>query len=420
MIDERFDALVVGAGPAGSVAALVLARAGARVALVDKARFPREKACGDLIGPRGVQCLDELGLDVPVATRIGDMLVVGPTGNRVRLPAAPGRTYPGYGIIVARSRFDDFLLQAAVARGAEFIESRADEPVYRDGRLDGFTIGSGRRIRADVIVGADGATSRVADVADLLDAPRVLWGFAVRTYVDAPVELPQILVWAPTRGVAFPGYGWVFPAGDGRANVGLGIGVLRDRAAGRRATRDLGPFISHAQRIGALEGTNSAARDRPLGSWLKLGLVGTTPARGRVLLAGDAAGLVNPLQGEGIAAAMGSGRAAAEAILANVDGAALHYRSYLVRTHVPYLSTASSMHRSLLRRPRLVAGVTRALTAPSVGRAVAGGWSVYWNDLLDGAMPSRNARVAALTAAAGRFATTGRADRRWLHALSGR
>src|SRR5215207_8628074 len=86
MPDRRYDVLVIGAGPAGSVAALVLARGGARVALVDKARFPRDKACGDLVGPRGVQLLGELAIDVSAATMVGDMIVVGPTGRRVRLP----------------------------------------------------------------------------------------------------------------------------------------------------------------------------------------------------------------------------------------------------------------------------------------------------------------------------------------------
>ena len=96
MPDKRFDVLVVGAGPAGSVAALVLARGGARVAVVDKARFPRDKACGDLVGPRGVQVLSDLAIDVPRAASVGDMVVVGPTGRRVRLPCYPGTTYPGH------------------------------------------------------------------------------------------------------------------------------------------------------------------------------------------------------------------------------------------------------------------------------------------------------------------------------------
>ncbi len=90
----HFDALVVGSGPAGSIAATVLARGGARVALVDKAKFPRDKACGDLVGPRGVQLLTDLGIASPGAIALGDMIVVGPTAHRVRLPCFPGRTYP--------------------------------------------------------------------------------------------------------------------------------------------------------------------------------------------------------------------------------------------------------------------------------------------------------------------------------------
>src|SRR5450432_2329735 len=182
MTDQRFDVLVIGSGPAGSIAALVLARGGARVALVDKAAFPRDKACGDLIGPRGVQLLHELNLDMPDATRVSDMIVVGPTGNRVRLPAPPGRTYPGHGLVVRRSGFDASLQQAAITAGAEFFDGRVDEPIGIDDRLDGFALSSSTRLRADAIIGADGATSRVAEVAQLVDPARLLWGFAVRTY----------------------------------------------------------------------------------------------------------------------------------------------------------------------------------------------------------------------------------------------
>jgi menaquinone-9 beta-reductase len=415
MTTGRFDALVVGAGPAGSIAALVLARAGARVALVEKSTFPRDKACGDLIGPRGVQVLRDLAIEFPDASRVADMIVVGPTGNRVRLPAAPGRTYPGHGIVVRRSEFDATLQQAAIAAGAEFFDGRADEPIGTDDRLDGFTLSSSTRLRADAIIGADGATSRVAELAQLVDPARVLWGFAVRTYREETVDLPHIMFWTPTPGHAFPGYGWVFPAGEGRVNVGLGVGVLADRTAGRRATRDLYDFLEHSSHVGVLNGrAPTRPLEQPLGAWLKMGLVGTTPARDRVLLVGDAAGLVNPLQGEGIAQAMDSGRAAAHAILCGVDRATDHYRAHLARHHLPYLSTTASLQRSLLHRPRLTAAVTRGLTAPGVGNSLAGAWSIAWNNLLDGAPPSRAATTAAAVAGLGRIASAGSSDRRWI------
>ncbi len=415
MTDKRFDVLVVGSGPAGSIAALVLAQGGARVALVDKAAFPRDKACGDLVGPRGVQLLRDLSLDDPDATRVSDMMVVGPTGNRVRLPAPPGRTYPGFGIVERRSSFDATLRHAAIESGAEFFDGRADEPLGDDGRLDGFSLSSKMRIRADVIVGADGATSRVAEVADLVDAGRVLWGFAVRTYVDEPTELPHIMFWTPVRGAAFPGYGWVFPAGEGHSNVGLGVGVLADRTAGRRAARDLDAFLEHALRVGVLDHRRPVQpRTRPLGAWLKMGLAGTTPARDRVFLVGDAAGLVNPLQGEGIAQAMDSGRAAAVAILGGIELAPDRYRAHLARTQADYLSTTASIQRSLLHRPRLVAALTRTLTAPGVGRTLAGGWSIMWNNFRDGATPSVATGLAATAAGLGHALTAASTDRRWI------
>jgi geranylgeranyl reductase family protein len=421
MTDQRFDALVVGSGPAGSIAALVLARGGARVALVDKMAFPRDKACGDLIGPRGVQLLRDLHIDIPGASHVSDMVVVGPTGNRARLPAPPGRTYPGYGLVVQRSLFDTTLQRAAVAAGAEVLVGRADEPISDDqGRVAGFALSSvtrtaNGRVRADVIVGADGATSRVAEVAGLTDSARVLWGFAIRSYLDAAVELPHIMFWTPEPRAAFPGYGWVFPAGAGRANVGLGVGTLANRTAARRATRDLDAFLEHAARVGVLDARASApSRERPLGAWLKMGLVGTTPASDRVFLVGDAAGLVNPLQGEGIAQAMDSGRAAAVAVLAGMERAPDRYRAHLARTQAPYLSTTAAVQRRLLRSPRLVAGLTRGMTGPVIGRAVAGGWSIAWNNLIDGAAPSIATGLAATAAGLGTILPARRAARRWI------
>ena len=403
-MERRFDALVVGSGPAGSVAALVLARGGARVALVDKARFPRDKACGDLIGPRAVRILDDLGVEVPGAERVGDMIVLGPSGRRVRLPCRPGLTYPGYGFAAPRTVFDEALRAAAVEAGAEFFVGRAGEPlVAPDGSLDGFVLSGGSRLCADVVIGADGAASRVGEVAGLVDPSRVLWGFAVRAYVDDPVRMPHIVLWEPSAWRGFPGYGWLFPGVGGRANIGLGVGVLSDRSAGAAATRRFDDFVEHLRRMGVLEA--ALVPSRQLGGWLKMGMLGTTPARGRVLLAGDAAGLVNPLQGEGISQALGSGRAAAEAVLAGPAEAARRYRRILAATYGPYQSITAPVHGALLTRPRAVAAIGRLVTAPGLGRAVAGGWSIFWNDLLEGAAPGPPRVVASAAAGVGRLLT---------------
>jgi menaquinone-9 beta-reductase len=296
MTAGHFDALVVGAGPAGSIAATVLAGGGARVALVDKAKFPRDKACGDLVGPRGVQLLTDLGITIRGAIAVGDMNVVGPTTRRVRLPCFPGRTYPGHALALPRIDFDAALQQAAVEAGAEpFMDRAADR--WADDGLDGFALSTGTQLRADIIIGADGASSRVAAAGDLVEPGRVLWGFAMRAYVDERVDLPHIVLWEPTPWRAFPGYGWMFPGPDGRANLGLGLGTLSTREGAATAARELPAFVRTLRGLGLLGG--AAAPTRTLGGWLKLGMVGTNPARGRVLLVGDAAGLVNPLHGEG-------------------------------------------------------------------------------------------------------------------------
>ena len=419
MGDGRFDVRVVGGGPAGSVAALVLARAGARVALVDKARFPRDKACGDLVGPRGVQLLDDLGVKIPGTRQVGDMIVVGPTGRRVRLPCRPGITYPGYGFAAPRALFDETLLAEAEAARAEVFVGRAGEPLWREGELDGFELSSGARVCADAIIGADGATSRVADVAGLVDPARVLWGFALRAYVDDPVTMPYIALWESEPGRGFPGYGWLFPGVCGRANIGLGLGMLSDRGAGGAAAQQFAAFAAHLRRHGILEADvspdpRSAGR---LGGWLKMGMVGTAPARGRVLLVGDAAGLVNPLQGEGIAQAMISGRAAADAVLAGPADAAVRYRRFLRETLAPYASITAPVHAALLPKPRAIAALGRVVTAPGVGRALAGGWAVFWNDLLAGATPGAPRAIAAAATGVGGVLTARTRARAWFATL---
>jgi geranylgeranyl reductase family protein len=422
---DHVDVLVVGGGPAGSIAALVLARAGASVAIVDKARFPRDKACGDLVGPRGLQVLDDLGLDEPAGIDLGDMVVVGPSGRRVLLPSVDGRTYPGRARAVTRTVFDGALRSAALEAGARPVEGRAAGPLGLGSDLGGFSVdrpgGGERRLTADFVIGADGATSHVARSAGLVDGARVLWGFAVRSYVEQPVELPVITLWERSPWRAFPGYGWIFPGPDGVANVGLGVGTLADRSVGARAVQALPEFFDHLARLGLLEAAvTTAPPPARLGGWLKMGMVGTRPAAGRVLLVGDAAGLVNPLQGEGIAQAMTSGRTAAEAIVGSPADAADTYRRHLAADHLPYQRVAAAGHAALVGRPRVVAAVGRAVTSPVVGRTVAGGWGVFWNELLRGAAPGPARRVAGGATALGRALAAPTGMSRWFTAVYGR
>lgn len=411
MTAAHYDVLVVGAGPAGATAAVVLARGGARVALVDKAAFPRDKACGDLIGPRGVGVLDELGL-APRGRRVGDMEVVGPTGHRVILRASAGVTYPGFGVAVARRDFDADLRLSAVDAGAVGITGRAAGPRYgADGQLVGFRVERGAAggidVEADVVIGADGALSRVGATANLVDEGKVLWGFAMRGYLpEAPPRLPQIAFWEPTPRAGYPGYGWLFPGSGDDSNIGIGVGFRGNRQAGSRAARDLAAFVSAFR-------PHAAPLERRLGGWLKMGMVGSHPGRGRTLLVGDAAGLVNSLQGEGISQALGSGRAAAEAILAGGPAhAAERYRQDLAALYAPYASTTAPVTAWMLKRPRAVAALGRVLTAPAVGPMVAGAWSLYWNDLLDGARPGPGRRAAAFADLVARLGTGRLADHR--------
>ncbi len=413
---SRYDAVVVGSGPAGSVAALTLARGGARVALVDKATFPRDKACGDIVGPRGLQVLLDLGLPSPPGRDVGDILVVGPTGRRIRLPCGEGLTYPGHGTAVARTVFDAMLHDAAVEAGAVPIHARADEPLEVDGRCDGYRLTGGQEVRADFVIGADGATSHVARTAGLVDERKVLWGFAVRAYRSEPVDLPAIIFWEPERWRAFPGYGWVFPGAEVGANVGLGMATLSDRTSATRALRALPQFFEHLHRVGLAAGQPEGEAGRRLGGWLKMGMLGTTPAAGRVLLAGDAAGLVNPLQGEGIAQAMGSGRLAAEAVLLGPGHAACSYRSSLADAHLPYHRITAAVQSAVVGRPRTVAALARALTRVGRFDLVAGGWSLFWNELLLGAPPNNHRAIASAVTRAGRLLTARSVVGRWFDA----
>jgi flavin-dependent dehydrogenase len=383
------------------------------VALVDKATFARDKACGDLVGPRGLAVLDDLGLEPPGGRQVGDMVVIGPTGRSVVLPARAGLTYPGHGLAIPRLGFDAWLREAAIAAGADPVAGRVSAGFHDgSGRLTGVVLDDGRCLGGDAVIGADGATSTVAEAAGLVDQRAVLWGFAQRAYVDEQIDRPVIALWDESSWRGFPGYGWLFPGADGAANLGLGLGLRGRRADASRAVARFEGFCAHLRVLGLL---SARVEGRRLGGWLKMGIVGTVPARDRTLLVGDAAGLVNPLQGEGIAPAMTSGRAAAEAILADPGCAAGRYRRFLAETHGSYASVAAPLHAaSISGSSRRVSAIGRALTLPGLSRAVAAPWALYWNDLRDGAPPGLTTTAATAAHRVGRLATSHSTIRRWL------
>ena len=296
--------MVVGAGPAGSAAAIAAARTGANVLLIDQAKFPRDKVCGDGIAPQALTVLADLGVD-PTALVTGSEPV---TRLRLRSPggaeAARPMTHPAY--VVPREAFDHRLLEAARATGVEF---RHETVRSVEQTADGVLING--TIRARTVIGADGAESAVRRAVGARVGPTAL---AIRGYAQAAAwpENEQLLTMTRAH---WPAYAWVFPIGDGRANVGYGE-LLR----GHPLTR------THLiERMHALLPEAEPARLRAH----RLPLSNGRPriAHGRVLLAGDAAALINPITGEGIFYAVLSGSLAGQA--ATSENPATAYRRAL-------------------------------------------------------------------------------------------
>lgn len=316
--------LVIGAGPGGAAAAIELARGGADVRVVEKSRWPRAKTCGDGISPPGVREARELGLDLGDKRPLTSGEITTPKGHRFR---GGWRPETPWGAIVERREFDERLMRSAVAAGATFetgVTVRELLPDRAGPRASLVTSGSGERglpaERYDAIVLAEGATGSLAPKAGFARHRTRL--VALRGYAPALVPL------APQFGLYFdrdvsPGYGWIFPVSEARANVG----VLVDERAVRARGGDLRGILR------AWTATSAVARETigatPTYESLAGGVIPTgrrSRVRGGVYLVGDAAGVADPFSAEGIYQAMASGRAAARALLATGPGTAAERR----------------------------------------------------------------------------------------------
>ncbi|WP_433389978.1 geranylgeranyl reductase family protein [Micromonospora sp. KLBMP9576] len=327
-VSEDFDVVVVGAGPAGSAAALAARRAGASVLLLDRSDFPRDKPCGDGIAAHALDVLDELGVPDAVAgyPPVPALRLVGPAGGSV------ARALPRPAYTVPRRVFDARLVTAAVAAGAQLrrhtvrhVEVLADR-VLLDGAL-----------AARAVVGADGAGSVVRRALGHRPNPDRHLALAIRGYAPALPGPPEQLI--VTSAPRWPAYAWSFPIGDGRANVGYGE-VLRGEPLTRAHLVD---------RLGALlPGTDPGTVTGLRAHHLPLSTHRPRAGRGRLVLAGDALSLINPFTGEGIFYALRSGALAGAAAAGSPEQAARRYAATLGRrlgTHLRHSSFAALLAR---------------------------------------------------------------------------
>jgi len=326
---ERYDVVVVGAGPAGcaAAAAALQARPNARVAILDRATFPRDKPCGDGVAGEVVDLLDRLGVD-------GAAVVAGyqPVSRlRVRSPRGlvADRPLRRPALVIPRLILDDRLLEQVRRRGADVIRHRVRTV---DVRPDGVVIDD--RFATSVVIGADGAESAVRRAIGARPNPGRTVAVAIRGYAPEPPGQrgTQLLAMGAGR---WPAYAWSFPIGDGTANVGYG------EALGRGPVRRADLVARLRELLPGVEPDPDSLQ----GHRLPLSTGRPSVATGRVLLAGDAQALVNPLTGEGIYYAALSGALAGVAAQYG-SGAGAAYRRTMRRRLGRYLRHTTALARA--------------------------------------------------------------------------
>ncbi|MPZ25769.1 MAG: geranylgeranyl reductase family protein [Micromonosporaceae bacterium] len=327
MVPERdADVIVVGAGPGGSTAAYHLARHGARVLVLEKSQFPREKVCGDGLTPRAVAALVRMGVDIdaPGWLRNHGLRIIG-GGVRLELAWPELSSFPGFGLTRTRHDFDHILAQRAVAAGADLRTGHQVSGPVQDGagRVVGVSAttedgGPARRFHAPVTIAADGVSGRLPLALGLTKRDDRPIGVAVRRYYRSPVRHADDYLesWLELRSGKgsdrlLPGYGWIFGMGDGRVNVGLGA-LNSSVAFGKTNYRKLlTDWLGGTPPDWGL--SDEANADGPIkGAALPMGFNRVPHYTRGVMLVGDTGGMVNPFNGEGIAYAMESGELAAE------------------------------------------------------------------------------------------------------------
>jgi geranylgeranyl reductase family protein len=382
------DILIIGGGPAGSAAAITAARAGLSVTLFEKGPHGRDKVCGDGLTPRAIAALNELRINHSVAHRIDGLRMI--AGKKQRELSWPSTTrFPNHGAVWPRQKFDTHLIDVAIASGADVRFNSEALPLLEDGRVIGVTCG-GEGFHAPMTILAAGAQGQAAKMLGAERDPNEPFGLAIRAYAPTPRHaerhLEACLSLRDEHGTAVPGYGWMFPAGDGTVNIGVGalstmkgfkklnLNTLLDQyAALVRDSWSLGDYVEKPR---AWRLPMSCTRRHGPG-WVAVG---------------DAAGFVNPMNGEGIDYGLESGMLAVEKFIEDPVSAPVVYDREVGERFDAFLRTGRRFsfligHPWLLRPGLRIAVGTQS--AADITLAVMG-------NLIDSSTPGAAGRVMRL------------------------
>jgi geranylgeranyl reductase family protein len=317
----QYDILIIGGGPAGSAAAITASRAGLRVGLFEKGPYGRDKVCGDGLTPRAIAALNELRIDHSAAHRIDGLRMI--AGKKQRELAWPTTArFPNHGAVWPRRQFDNHLLDVAIASGADVRFDSEALPELEGDRVIGVRVGNDV-YKAPFTILAAGAQGLAAKMLGAERDPNETFGLAIRAYAPTPRHaerhLEACLSLRDEHGTAVPGYGWMFPAGDGTVNIG--VGALSTMKGFKKLNLNT-----------LLDQYTSIVRD----SW-SLGEYIEKPRAWRLPMScvkrygpgwvavGDAAGFVNPMNGEGIDYGLESGILAVQKFIADPVTAPVTY-----------------------------------------------------------------------------------------------
>ena len=361
------DVLVVGAGPAGAAAGLAARRRGLDTLVVDKAAFPRDKTCGDGLTTAALRMLEHLGVDLralPGYMAVRETVLVGPDGRRVSLPLAADGDYAA---VVPRMELDAAIVETARGTGVEVRDGAAVTGIDVDGDGVTATMAGGDDVHARFLVAADGHYSFVRRCLRQAAPPELGTWHAFRQYFRG---VDDRRLWVLFEPDLLPGYAWVFPLPDGRANVGFGV-LRHPGMTGKELNarwREVLARPSVRTVLGPDAEPEATHRAWPIPASFDYDAL----ADGPVLYVGDAANVVDPLTGEGIAQAIETATLAVDAIVSGeADGVDRRYRQGVRRALGRDLRFAAALQRVLRSRRGAALAVRTAGLTPWTRRHFA-------------------------------------------------